>query len=172
MGGTVPVVLGRDLPAGGEPNTLADCLNREFVHHHDWSLNAVYLNEIFAYCGLPDVDRIASTAYASFPWYMSRFWDAEALAQDALVMSWNLRMVYVFPPLPLVLWVVLKIQAEHVTAIAIIPWWPRRPWFPIAFGHECNGSHSIVSGAESSSAGAALTSQFHAAPIDILEFKR
>lgn len=44
---------------------------------------------------------------------------------------WHFTLVYVFPPLPLVLRVLLEIQAEGVTAIVIAPWWPKRPWFPM-----------------------------------------
>ncbi|XP_069807664.1 uncharacterized protein [Dendropsophus ebraccatus] len=38
---------------------------------------------------------------------------------------------YIFPPLPLIPRVLGKIQEEQTTAIVVVPYWPRRAWFPL-----------------------------------------
>ncbi|CAJ0968531.1 unnamed protein product [Ranitomeya imitator] len=80
--------------------------------------------------GTPDVDLMASKMNAKVPSFVSRYRDPQAIAVDALVLSWNqFHLSYLFPPLALLPRVIKKIKSERVPAILIAPDWPRRTWY-------------------------------------------
>lgn len=51
---------------------------------------------------------------------------------DALLSSWQCRTAYAFPPKPLILRFLLRFLKESIGVVAIVPYWPRRAWFPWA----------------------------------------
>ncbi|KAG8539840.1 hypothetical protein GDO81_020271 [Engystomops pustulosus] len=38
--------------------------------------------------------------------------------------------MYAFPPIPLIARVVQKIREDQARVILVVPWWPKRNWFP------------------------------------------
>ncbi len=44
--------------------------------------------------------------------------------------DWSRGLLYLYPPLALLARALHKVVREEAQVIAIIPWWPRRGWFP------------------------------------------
>ena len=63
--------------------------------------------------------------------FVSPIPDPRAMAVDALSISWNGIVAYVFPPIPLIPLVLNKIRREETSVIMIAPLWPNRSWFPL-----------------------------------------
>ncbi len=63
--------------------------------------------------------------------FYSRLPDPLALPGDPLVADWSRGLLYLYPPLALLAQALHKIVREEAQGIAIIPWWPRRGWFPM-----------------------------------------
>ena len=66
---------------------------------------------------------------ASSPVYVP---EPRALAIDALSQDWQERLMYMFPPFPLLnIKVIQKLRTtQEGEVILIAPWWPTQPWFP------------------------------------------
>ena len=71
----------------------------------------------------PTLDAFACQYLAQLPRYMSWHRDQQAVAQDALLSSWD-PVTYLFPPVPLLPKVVRKIKDQGIRAILICPQWP------------------------------------------------
>lgn len=115
----------------GRQNHLADHLSRNFPTSSEWAVNRRYLEPIFSEWGTPSVDLMATSENAQLPRFVTRFKNRKAIAQDAFSIPWTFPLVYIFPPFPLILKTLLKIAKEETHAILILPFWPRRPWFPL-----------------------------------------
>ena len=45
------------------------------------------------------------------------------------MLLWNRHLMYMFPPIPLIMRTIVKIQQDRANAILVAPCWPRQPWF-------------------------------------------
>ena len=115
----------------GSQNSIVDHLSREFPDKNEWALNQKFLEPIFSEWGTPSVDLMATRVNTKTPQFVSRFRCNKALTQDAFSILWDFPLVYIFPPVPLVIRTLLKIAREKVHTIIILPFWPQRPWFPL-----------------------------------------
>lgn len=122
----------------GADNCLADALSRpgqlltqDKFRSVEWELSQKVANQIFQRWGIPRVDLFATRLNRKVPVFCSRLPDPMALQGDPLMLSWSQGLLYLFPPLSLVLQSLAKIRREEAEAIAIIPWWPARGWFPL-----------------------------------------
>ncbi|CAJ0954016.1 unnamed protein product [Ranitomeya imitator] len=73
----------------GEENWAADFLSRQGLASGEWSLHPEVFLQICHLWGTPDVDLMASKVNAKVPSFVSRYRDPQAIAVDALVLSWN-----------------------------------------------------------------------------------
>ncbi|CAJ0928499.1 unnamed protein product [Ranitomeya imitator] len=82
----------------GEENWAADFLSREGLASGEWSLHPEVFLQICHRWGTPDVDLMASKGNAKVPRFVSRYRVPQAIAVDALVLSWNqFHFPYLFP---------------------------------------------------------------------------
>ena len=66
------------------------------------------------------------------PLYVSPFPDEEAMAVDALTISWDHMSVYAFPPFAILQTVVTKFEQSHrCEMILVAPYWPNQSWFGV-----------------------------------------
>ncbi|KAE8585826.1 hypothetical protein XENTR_v10021466 [Xenopus tropicalis] len=81
--------------------------------------------------GLPHIDLMASEKNYKIKHFFSRVPSARAVGIDAFSQNWRNLWAYIFPPFPIIFKVLRKILVSHMDVIAIIPDWPRRPWYPL-----------------------------------------
>ena len=124
----VPLLSAVYIP--GVDNWTADFLSRTIVDPGEWSLHPEVFQELCRRWGRPDVDLMASRLNCKVPVYLARARDPKACGVDALVAPWqHFRLLYVFPPIPLLPKLLRRIALEGIPAILIAPDWPRRSWF-------------------------------------------
>ncbi|XP_077111651.1 uncharacterized protein LOC143767303 [Ranitomeya variabilis] len=114
----------------GAENTTADFLSRNTLRQGEWSLNGSIFNLIVERWGQPEVDLFATKENRKVAQFCSLNPRENPLSVDALLIDWNFRLAYAFPPLSLLPLVVRKIRKDKATVIIIAPFWPRRTWFP------------------------------------------
>ena len=116
----------------GVDNVLADFLSRNRPDPTEWSLSTRACSQLFRRWGYPQIDLFAAPQNHKLPMWFARLQSPGATAVDAFRQSWSGWRVYAFPPINLIERVLLKIRAEQVeSAIVVVPFWPRRPWFPL-----------------------------------------
>ena len=95
------------------------------------SLHQEIVKQIFGMWGTPAVDMFATVHNMHLPQFMSPVPELRALAIDALSQDWQGRLMYMFPPFPLISKVIQKLNTtQEGEVILIAPWWPSQPWFP------------------------------------------
>mgnify|MGYP001412616885 CR=1 FL=1 len=116
----------------GRLNVTADLLSRRHQKiQTEWSLSPQVARRIWKIWGQPHVDLFATAANAKLPVFVSPLPEAEAWKQDALSFPWNGLWAYAFPPFPLIMTLLKKIQTEPCTVVLVAPWWPAQAWFPL-----------------------------------------
>ena len=123
-------IKARYLP--GRLNALADCLSRKGnIVQTEWSLSPRVASQIFHIWGKPHLDLFATRLNGKLPLFVSPVLDPEAYATDALSLSWRGMWAYAFPPFPLILPCLKKIQEEECLVCLIAPLWEGQAWFPL-----------------------------------------
>ncbi|MBV2113362.1 MAG: hypothetical protein KUF82_20615 [Candidatus Thiodiazotropha sp. (ex Ctena orbiculata)] len=116
----------------GKLNVLADSLSRKGqIIHTEWTLHMGTLSQIFHFWEVPHIDLFATRWNNRLPVFVSPVQDPLAWAVDAMSLSWEGMLAYAFPPFPLLLKVLLKIERENCLVILIAPLWESHPSFPI-----------------------------------------
>ena len=117
----------------GAENGGADHLSREGADPAGWGLHPAEIRRAWAAFGSPTVDCFATSTNAILPTFFSRRPDPLAAHTDAMSLPWTGRgLLWIFPPFAMVGGVLAKIRREQVAAIAVLPDWPARPWWPLA----------------------------------------
>lgn len=101
------------------------------MDNNEWSLHRGLFEWLLTLGVLPEVDLFASPCNHKMPRYYSRFRDPQAYGIDALSDQWKFQKAYAFPPVPVILQFLRRLRTEKVVIIAVIPFWPNRPWFPL-----------------------------------------
>ena len=97
----------------GKLNVLADSLSRKGqIIHTEWTLRWGTLSQIFHFWEVPHIDLFATRLNNQLPTFVSPFHDPLAWAVDAMSLSWEGMLAYAFPPIPLLLKVLLKMEKE------------------------------------------------------------
>ena len=115
----------------GKQNTFADALSRGLFNNHEWELSQSWADLIFQMYGRPLIDLFATFRNHKLPTFCSRRPHPRAWSTDALALNWDGLSAYAFPPLPLLLKVLLKLRRSKATMLLVAPLWPRQPWFPL-----------------------------------------
>lgn len=115
----------------GVQNVQADFLSRRLLDNNEWSLHEEVFKWILSLGFLPEVDLFASPCNKKMARYYSRYRDPQAYGVDALTEKWWFNRAYAFPPTPIILQFLKRLRAETAEVLAIIPYWPNRPWFPL-----------------------------------------
>ena len=111
----------------GLDNCLADRLSSVFIESHEWEVDAEALDPVFRAWGSPEVDLFATSHNRKCRLFASRFPEADSLG-DALLIDWSFRLVYAFPPVPLIHRVLLKLRSCSTTMILLALFWARQTW--------------------------------------------
>lgn len=113
----------------GIQNELADSLSRTFVSNSEWCLSPQAFALICQTWGHPDIDLAATPENRKCQRFLSRNPFPSAEGTDCLQHTWNFRLGYIFPPTPLIAKFLLRLKHSAALVLAVIPFWPRRPWF-------------------------------------------
>ena len=113
----------------GVQNELADRLSRKRVMVTEWSLHKSVVHQIFQTWGFPLIDLFASAENRQTQIFCSWIPHPEALALDALSISWENMFGYAYPPICLIPKVLQHITQFQCQIILIAPRWPRRHWY-------------------------------------------
>ena len=129
------LVLSRDawiLPnwVAGKDNEKADLLSRSSILTWDFSLDPGVFRSLSRRWFLPSIDLFASKECHQIQQYVSWKPDGGAVTTDAFSMRHWPNKCYLFPPNPLLLKVVARLETESVEAILIAPVWPNALWYP------------------------------------------
>ena len=108
-----------------EDNYVADLLSRLTARTHEWTLNdSVFLCRRW---GTPDVHVFASTSNKKCKIFCSRAGvDIDSIG-NMFMMDWSGNLLYLFPPILLIQWTIIRLHHFRSSAILITPWWPRQP---------------------------------------------
>ncbi len=97
----------------------------------DWSLDHRVTNLLFDIWGQPVVDLFATWLNNKVEAFFSRLSDHLALQGKSQQVEWLKDLLYMYPPVPLLSLSLHKVIREEAQVIMIVPWWPRRGWFPL-----------------------------------------
>ena len=112
-------------------NVEADFLSRNEMGRWEFMLDKDLFAKILdTFQVSPTLDAFASRETAQLKRYMTWFQDPQAVASDALLHSWD-KVTYLFPPVPLLLKVLQKVQTQKIRAVLICPQWPTALWWPL-----------------------------------------
>ena len=115
----------------GEDNIRADALSRRILAPHEWKLHPEIFETISRLFGSFEVDLFASGATNQIPVFCSRIPDPRALSNDAFRLDWTDRVLWAFPPLPLVPRVLSKLSTQPARLLVLLaPLWSAQSWFP------------------------------------------
>ena len=114
----------------GARNILADQLSRVRVRSTEWQMHKVVVQTLFQIWGTPLIDLFASKENKQTPVFCSWIPYQDALAIDALSISWEGMFAYVYPPICLIPKVLQHMEQFRCQIILIAPKWPRRHWYP------------------------------------------
>lgn len=115
----------------GQDNSIADCLSRQGDAMHEWELHPQVYNLLCRKWGYPAIDLFATEGNRKCPKYCSRAGMGRRSLGDSFLHTWSGPLLYLFPPLPLLTRVLVKLRSDGSDAILIAPWWPRQPWFSL-----------------------------------------
>jgi hypothetical protein len=116
----------------GRLNTWADRLSRpDQVITTEWALKQAVADEIFAHLGRPDLDLFANRDNYKLPIFIGSERDPIAFASDAMSLEWKGMFAFAFPPIPLLLPILQKMQQTQCRILLVAPYWTRMPWFPM-----------------------------------------
>ncbi|CAC5368900.1 unnamed protein product [Mytilus coruscus] len=113
----------------GKLNIPANHLSRYKIQPTEWTLNNQIVQSVFAMWGEPTIDLFASVHNHKRPVFCTWLPHSNALAVDALSISWEKMWAYAFPPICLIPKVLKHISQFKCRLILIAPMWPRRHWY-------------------------------------------
>ena len=111
-------------------NVLADALSK-FYDSDDWMLNSKYFRILDKLWGPHTFDRFASATNKHCMQFNSRFWCPGSAGVNALAYDWVGENNWVNPPFALIGKVLLHMKACKAVGTVIVPWWPKREWWPL-----------------------------------------
>ena len=116
----------------GLENVRADALSRRILAPHEWKLDRRVFGTISQLYGSFQVDLFASGGTFQIPVFCSRIPDQRALASDAFLLDWTDRVLWAFPPLPLIPKVLSQLSTQPARLLVLLaPLWPSKSWFPV-----------------------------------------
>jgi len=116
----------------GVSNVVADALSRDHPINSEWSLDQASFQWMCTLDRSPQIDLFATHENHRLPNYVSPIRDHRAVGKDAFLMNWNRwSVIYLFPPSPMILQVLEKLNSFRGTAYVVAPFWPNQVWFPL-----------------------------------------
>jgi len=109
---------------------VADAESRHLTYETEYELSSAAFARISKTLGTPNIDLFASRLNAKCSRFCAWKPDPDAEYIDAFTRSWKDIFFYAFPPFPIILKVLQKIDSDQATGILVVPNWPTQPWFP------------------------------------------
>ena len=120
-------------------HNTADFYSRNFSDSTEWMLKKEIFQRLCSHFFQPDIDLFASRLNRQLEVFVSWFPEPGAIHYDALSMSWQDYIPYIFPPFSLVGKVINKIVDDKVEkAILVFPFWKSQSWFPLLLDNMCS----------------------------------
>ena len=111
-------------------NVIADSLSRrDKIIQTEWSLHPKIFQGICQIWHGPMVDMFATKMNNKLPLYVSPVPDPNAMAVDALNISWQALDGYAYCPVALIPKLVQKMRTYACRMIVVAPGWPGMSWF-------------------------------------------
>ena len=111
-------------------NVIADSLSRrDKVIQTEWSLHPKIFQRNCQIWHRPMIDLFATKMNNKLPLYVSPVPDPNAMAVDALNISWEVMDGYVYCPIALIPKVLQKMRTYACQMIVVAPGWPGMSWF-------------------------------------------
>ena len=111
-------------------NVIADSLShRDKIIQTEWSLHPNIFQGICQIWHRPMVDMFATKMNDKLPLYVSPVPDPNAMAVDALNISWQARDGCAYCPVALIPKLVQKMRTYACRMIVVAPGWPGMSWF-------------------------------------------
>lgn len=110
-------------------NVRVDWLSWQTIDNSEWHVHPDLFCQITQWFGMPQLDFFASPANAQLPRFYLQYHTPQAEGIEALQTKWPQGLLYGFPPLPLILQVIMKIFMEEMEVFLVAPHWPRRTWY-------------------------------------------
>ena len=107
----------------GTVNIEADKQSRVIVDGTEWKLNPALFQKIVEKFGKLVIDLFATRINKQLGRYVSWHPEPEAIAVNALSLTWNNNCFYMFPPFSLVGRVLAKIHRDMTNAVIVVPYW-------------------------------------------------
>ncbi|XP_068096310.1 CCAAT/enhancer-binding protein gamma isoform X1 [Hyperolius riggenbachi] len=114
----------------GDRNILADTLSRQLILEIEWELNPRIFKLIVERWGQPILDLFATAQNAKTKDFCSIQTGTQRNRLDTFSVHWGEGLIYAFLPFKLIQKVVCKIVKDKALVILVVPWWPKRCWFP------------------------------------------
>lgn len=114
----------------GSDNMIVDAVSSGALSTHELVVDDASLRQVFQWWGVPKIDVFAMVHNKKCNLFCSRGGMGPRSLGDGLLLNWEGRFLYMFPPLPLLPRVLAKLERERPRCILVTPWWPRRVWFP------------------------------------------
>ena len=112
----------------GSLNIFIDQLSRERVWPKEWQIHKKVVQALFQIWGTPLIELFASKENKQTPVFCSWIPHQDALAIDALSISWEGMFAYVYPQICLIPKVLQHMEQFYCHIILIAPKRPRRFW--------------------------------------------
>ena len=119
-----------------EGNILADYLSRVQASSHDWTLDDIVFHCLCHRWGTPWMDIFASEINTKCSIYCSWVGIGHHSLRDAFMTSWSQNLLFMFPPIPRIQKMVVKIHLYNTDAILVAPWWLHKLWFSALWDRE------------------------------------
>ena len=105
----------------GKLNKGADMLSRSGVSSEEWRLHPQTVQKIWEVFGRAEIDLFASKDNSHCPIYFSKI-------KDALSQDWPNRLLYAFPPVPLIPQVIRRVRDQRCRVLLVAPFWENQHW--------------------------------------------
>ena len=112
----------------GSLNIFTDQLSRERVWPKEWQIHKIVVQTLFQIWGTPLIELFASKENKQTPVFCSLIPHQDALAIDALSISWKGMFAYVYPQICLIPKVLQHMEQFHCHIILIAPKRPHGFW--------------------------------------------
>jgi hypothetical protein len=114
----------------GVTNLMADYQSRVYRDSSNWRLHAEVFSQISRVWGPFSRDLFADRLNRQMTPYVSWKADPEAMATDALQVTWRgVQTQYAFPPFCLIMKCLAKVQMDQAELVLITPVWPAQVWY-------------------------------------------
>lgn len=107
---------------------LADRESRVFNDRSEWMLHQDIFQKISLLWGPFEIDLFASRLNKQVYTCVSWKPDPGATTVDAFSLVWGRKLLYVFPPFPLIQRCLQKITADKAECVIIVPLWPTQTY--------------------------------------------